>query len=293
VEGFYGSAQPLSETFSKLVWYACSRMGLCDFHPYLHRGRSDMWGGGTSPQRQRVTTPPTDQLRNRAVLHEANLRDRAALRAQRQPRDRRLNLALEQATAYPRLAHHLDTHGGYAPPISRSSAARVRHLHAFQARYGPLVLLRLSLPALDALGLHGGEMSQSARRLVDRRMLSLAPATAPFTVNLQRASGTHAHIVIPLAFVLEPFRELIDAAPHGRGGGVDLPGPAAHGVVMGDSRADRERVAGYVSRHPDGRLDTPGTTDYLAALEDELQRLALKLPRVSLGWKRRVPAPLY
>lgn len=242
-----------------------------------------MQSGDTLSTRQRK-----NRRQARQVVHV-----RARLDYGTSPRRKRERVTLSPALApaYPLLSRHLDTHDGWPPPVTRSAAARIRHLDALYAAFGPLVLLRLSLPALDALQLHSREMSSAARDLVDDRLVFLVLSGAVYTVNLQRGAdgGIHAHIVVPLAFLEESCGQVIAAAPHGPGGGCDIHHAVAHGVMIRSTKTDRVKVARYVSRHPDGRLDDPTSTAYLDALEAELHRKAQRLPRVQLGWKRRIP----
>lgn len=252
-----------------------------------------MASGDTLPNSSTLqTTPPRarDTLRRRAVLHEANVRDIATARAYaRQSKRQRLILPSGTADSHPLLAYHLETHDGYPPPVTRNSRARRHHLEAMHSVYGPLVMFRLSLPYLDPTPLYSPEMSTTARRMVGNRMKSLL-SVAIFTADAQRGAdgGTHAHVCAPLAFTLDPYQQQVTSAPHGRGGGCELPTRAAHGVVIKETVTDRERVAGYVVRHPDGRLDKRSGLAYLDALEDELARKALHLPPVRLGWTRGV-----
>lgn len=206
--------------------------------------------------------------------------------------ERRLTLSTAQREALPLLALWTDAHDGFPPPVTRKHAARLRHLNALHAAYGPLVLLRLSLPALDRMPLFSRRMSDRARLEVAQRMTSLEGRDAAYTADVQRGpqghlwTGTHAHVVTPLVLLPSPHREVIHAAPWGPGGGIELPSLAAHGVVILPTLKDREKVARYNVRHPDGRLDDPTQPVYLQALEDECARRAARGPGVRLGWSR-------
>ncbi|EYB67405.1 hypothetical protein DEIPH_ctg042orf0004 [Deinococcus phoenicis] len=222
-----------------------------------------------------------DGLRRRAVLYEAHRHTDARAR-----KHTRFCLLPHVADELPALSLHLDITDGYPPNVARSAAARIRHLNGMFTKHGPLVLLRFSLPALDAYPLHERTLVTEAREAVADALFGLLADDAPYTVDIHRGAegGTHAHAVTPLAFVLEDWRGLLADAPHGPGGGRDLPFLAGHGVVIRNTARDRARVAAYVRRHPDGRLWTPGTEDYLHALEDELQRKHMGLPLPRLAW---------
>lgn len=255
-----------------------------------------MWSGDTthtsySPQRQRAQ----QRLRERGVLHEARIADLAYQRAlAAQQRDRRLDLLPHQHDLYPVLDGHLDTHDGYPPPVTRRHGARLKHINAMHAVHGSVALLRFSLPALDAYPLYSRDMSRAARAAVLEVMRDLSGKRHSYTADLQRGAaghaqtGTHAHVCTPLILLPDEYRDGIQAAPHGSGGGIELPRHAAHGVLILPTAADREAVARYVTRHPDARLDDPTRPAYLQALEDELVRLARKDPVVKLGWSKNV-----
>lgn len=221
-------------------------------------------------------------LRTRAVLHEGKLRDRQAKRS----KERRIDPPACELEKRPCLAQYLEANGNNPPDTRRSAADRTRHLNVMFEQHGSLVLLRFTLKALDEYELHAPELSQLVRDVLDSHIGRLLEPHAAYTVDTHRgAEGvTHAHLVAPLAHVLSYYRELIDAAPHGIGGGCDLPDVAGHGVVMGSTVQDREKVASYVRRHPDGRLKEHGTPAYLDALEDELMRKQAGQRMGRLGW---------
>lgn len=239
------------------------------------------------------------RLRTRAVLREADLSDfsyRKALAAKQL--DRRLELTPDQREQHPLVRDWTDTHDGYPPPVTRHFNARLRHLKAMHATHGPLVLLRLSLPALDAYPLYSRDMSNASRAAVLEVMRDLSGKHHSYTADVQRGAaghaqtGTHVHAGTPLALLPDDYRDRLWNAPHGLGGGIELPRHAAHGVVILPTEDDLEAVARYVTRHPDARLDNRDGPTYLQALEDELARLARKDPVVKLGWTRNIPRHL-
>lgn len=253
--------------------------------------------GSDNPTNRTTRTQSVERLHHRAVLREADIYDQALAKAKKAPHRRRLQIPPDLDDVYPLLSPHLATHDGWSPSVTRSSAARKRHLNLLSDTYGPLVFLRLAFPELDDLPLYSKEMSVQARKVVDRRMLALTSSYAPYTVNLQRGYEglTHSHTGIPLVFLYEPYQTDIFNAPHGKGGGIDLWDVAGHGVVIGDSDADRERVAVYMARHPDART-FPGNPDllsYLDGLEAELAHKADKTNRVRLAWERNVRSITY
>lgn len=195
------------------------------------------------------------------------------------------------ADEYPALAIHLERSDGHPPAVTRSAAARTRQLNTMFDIRGPLVMLRFALPALNAHPLHTDELPALARAALDDLLWELLAPDAPYTVDIHRGGdgGTHGHVVVPLACVLQPWRDLIDEATHGPGGGRDLPFFAGHGVVIRNTALDRERVASYVRCHPDARLRSPGPQleqlgEYLAGFDDEAGRKfgGMRLPR--MGW---------
>lgn len=236
-------------------------------------------------------------LRVRAVLFE----DAKARRAKMGGRKHgQIFFDTDQALRWPTLARWVANHDGWPPSVARSSAARLRHIQAIRAAFGPVVLLRLKLPELNSFPLKSAATAAGARRAAKVHLARFGGGLLPaaWTVNVQSGEhfgGTHAHILLPLASLTSSWAALIDAAPHGRGGGLELDS-IAHAVVVGAVAADLKRVAAYLSRDPDGRLDTPGTDAYFDALEAELLRKASKVRSVRLGWEsglKGLPTPSF
>ncbi len=236
--------------------------------------------GTATPTPDTSTHKRTDQLRHRAVLHEGKRRDEQHARSKRGRKHQPLMLAAELLEARPLLAQYLATHDGWPPKITRRSNTMLLNLDAMHAAHGPLVLLRIKLVRLDPYPLYSPKLLNGARIRIVCYLGIFAHPDAPRTCKIARGvcGGTHTHHVFPLAFLAEPYASLVSAAPHGPGGGCELANGFVHGVVILDTPKDRERVAAYISRHPDERLDTPGTLAYLDALEDDLRhKEALKL----------------
>jgi hypothetical protein len=230
---------------------------------------------------QTSTHKRTDQLRRRAVLHEGKRRDEQYARSKRGRKHQPLVLTAELLEARPLLAHYLATHDGWPPKITRRSNTTMLNLDAMHAAHGPLVLVTLTIAeGMDHLPLYSPRLLYMTRALVKAYFRRLAHPKVPYLCKIARGvyGGIHTHHVLPLAFLAEPFASLVNTAPHGPGRGCELVNGFIHGVVIFDTPKDRARVAAYVSRHPDERLDTPGTPAYLDALEDDLRRKeALKL----------------
>ncbi len=237
--------------------------------------------GTATPTPDTSTHKRTDQLRHRAVLHEGKRRDEQHARSKRARKHQPLVLTAEQLETHPLLARHLATHDGWPPKVTRRSNTMLLNLDAMHTAHGPLVLVTFKFHMLDGYSLYSPWMLGRARALVNACLDRLALPKAPYTAKIARAACglTHGHHALPLAFLPEPYASLVNAAAHGPGGGCDLVGNGfIHGVVILDTPKDRERVAAYISRHPDERLDTPGTLAYLDALEDDLRhREALRL----------------
>lgn len=230
-----------------------------------------------------------DVLRTRAVLHEGHRRDELARRSRKhQP----LTLTLEQARRCPRLAAHLTAHDGWPPSITRSSAARLLDLNALHAVHGSLVLLTVNLDVLDDLPLKSSAVGTLARSMTACFLEELAQPGVPYTAAAQRGEhgGTHAHLTPPLTHLHPKHAALVLATRPGPGGGCDLLDGQAHGVLIRNSLRDRRKVAAYLSRDPEGRLDLPGTDAYLDALEEELERKAHGHRSPRLSWSSGVLA---
>ncbi len=236
-------------------------------------------------------------LRVRAVLFEDSKARQSKTRGRKHGQ---IFFDADQALRWPTLALWLVNNANWPPPVARSSKARLRHIQAMRAAFGHVVLLRIKLPELDCFPLKSAATAAGARRAVEANLTRLGGGSLPaaWTVNVQAGEhfgGAHAHILLPLASLTSSWATLIDAAPHGRGGGLELDS-RVHAVVLGKTALDSERTASYLSRDPDGRLDTPGTAAYFDALEAELLRKAAKARRVRLGWEsglKGLPAPSF
>lgn len=216
------------------------------------------------------------ELRERAVLYEADVRDRTSrLSRKHQP----LVLTPDEAVNYPMLAAHLATHDGWPPSITRSSEAALADLDAMHELRGSLALLTLSLDSLDSLRLKTPELAQLARDIVAEYVSELLRCDAPYRIAVQRgATGhTHAHMVVVLADMRSEHREILEANQQAY-----LLGGQAEARVIGNSPTDRARVATYVSRDADARLGDPTNREaYLTALEEKLVSHHLRSPRLS------------
>jgi hypothetical protein len=228
------------------------------------------------------------------VLWEADRRDEQTARSlEQQSRRKRPTLTPDEATTHLRLAVHLSTHDGWPPSITRSYKARTRHLNALYAAHGPLVLLRYHLDELNEWPLRGDDLPAEARPLIKECAARLLLPGTPYTVDIQRGGlgRTHCHPVAPLSGLRPEHAALVTAARHGPQGGCELLDGQAYGVLLLPDPKNRSNVARYVTRHPDGRLDHPGTPDHLDALEDELSytaaRALIHKPRRAkrMGWE--------
>ncbi len=249
--------------------------------------------GGRDTQATISTTSRRDGaelLHVLGVLREADLRDEQAARSlDWQSQHQRITLTPEQASHFPLLARHLSDSGGWPPSVTRSYAPRTRHLNAMHATHGPLVLLRYHLDELNEWPLRSDELRAEARPLTEESATRLLLPGTPHTVNVQRGSRgrTHWHPVAPLAGLLPEHAALVNAAQHGPRGGCELLDGLAYGVLILPGPENRRTVARYVTRHPDGRHDHPGTLEALEALEDELRYASQPQgrPRKRLGWE--------
>lgn len=249
----------------------------------------------TSTSTSTTRTKRREQLRDRAVLREATVRDAATARAAQTARPGRkhqpLALTDEQGVHYTALAAHLKAHAGWPPSITRNHTPTLRCLEIMYA-VGPLAMVRLSLPDLDALPLKSRELATAARAAVEAVLPHLCACSGLYTVAVKRGKhgGTHAHLVLPVAYLNATDRARVKAAPHGINGGMLILNGNAHGVQITDHPTDRARVAAYLSRDPDERLDDPTSAAYLDALEAELHRKATNPKRVRLAWNAGITA---
>ncbi|AZI45368.1 hypothetical protein EHF33_20880 (plasmid) [Deinococcus psychrotolerans] len=240
---------------------------------------------------QRKPTSATRILDSRLSAHEGKRRDEQAARA-RQSKNRWLAPTAVQEETLPHLCHYLMTHGGWLPSVPRGNPqARVKRLEAMYSAHGPLVLLTTELHSLNCLGLQTVALARRGKSRTMTMLKKLTVSACPFDAVLQRGGffeGTHSHVVLPLSFFNAEAQALLLAAPRGSGGGCQLKS-GVHGVVIGDTSQDRQRVAGYLNRHPDGRLYLPlHRSECLAAYEELLLRRKRKVrSKVRLAWHRK------
>lgn len=226
-------------------------------------------------------------LRDRAVLWEGQRRDELFERSRKHPR---IYLTAPQKRHLHQLTAHLSANKDWPPKITREPTARLEALDAMFDEDGPLVLLTVSLDTLNALPLKSQELKELAVSIIDCALEELAHPRAPHTASIQRGicGGTHVHLGIPLGHLRPEYADLICAARHGPGGGCLLRDGEAHGVLMLDPPENREKLAWYLARDPDARLDEPNDGIYLDALEEELTRKASGHRSPRLGWTRGV-----
>lgn len=112
----------------------------------------------------------------------------------------------------PRLAVALPQKDGWVWKTGRDHAPRQDAFNAMYGAHGPLVMLTLSLDTLDPYPIKSQDVADGARSVSECAISEMAPG-APYTADVQRGryGGTHVHIILPLAFLLD--RDAITAAP--------------------------------------------------------------------------------
>lgn len=259
-----------------------------------------MLGSGAIPtgHRQTTLTPGSRLLARRATEHAH--RQAVARHERRRTASRKhgaIQITLELMQQQPTLAQHLRTHPvkglpgwGWPPTLTRRNDATTGQLNALYRLHGPLVLLTVNLDTLDTCTLKSQEVAQLSREIVQAYLDELATPDPAYTASPQRGDTghTHAHLVIPLAHLKDEHAQVIQATPKGRAGCLLLDGDA-HAVLIGNTTADRQKVAAYLSRDPDARLDDPNSPAYLQALEEELTRKAQGHRSPRLSWKQNIP----
>lgn len=189
------------------------------------------------------------------------------------------------------LLAHLAAHRGWPPPVGRDYRPKQQQIGILREAFGPLAFLRFDHRTCDHLPLKSEKLRDRVRRKSESWLRLIAPALQAYIYAIQRGGQfgfTHEHLVLPLQHMTKRHQQALLEAQRGAGGGcilIDgrLPVGAIHGVIMGESAEDDERVSRYLSRDPDGRLDEPGTPSYFDALEAELRRLESRQrsPRLS------------
>lgn len=196
-------------------------------------------------------------LRDRAVRHTADARDAQIERVRYAEARHVMKAATAEAAGAVLLSAYLRRSREQLPAVRhRNHLPTLRALDRMHVEHRDLVFLMFKLPYLDRFDLHDPELVQVARKLLAAGMKRFMRGGAPFTIALQRGgetNGTHAHIVIPLAYIRQPHRDKLMAAPRGKKGGRWLT-TDVHGVIIHNTPVDFERVARYVSRHMDSRL---------------------------------------
>lgn len=224
----------------------------------------------------RKGTPATAILDRRFSAHEADRRDQQFARSMLARQRRQLVLMLDEALTSPTLARHLKHHREL-PDMRLKWKPRLKRIEALHAAYGPLVLLTVLHPGLLHLDVYSEALAKKCRSHAVLALKGVTLTRLGYEALQQRGGkfdGDHTHFVLPLSCLRPKFREQVSAAPHGPKGGCMLHS-GAHAVIMGDSAEDREKVAKYLSRPRDQRLDlkTP-RPDRLAGYEDLLQHRA-------------------
>lgn len=235
-------------------------------------------------------------LRNRAVLHDGQMRDLLFERSQgKRPRDLR-HVPRHLFDATPTLKRQMVEGNFFRPRVktgSRSDASTLRgRLDAMHRNAGELVLVTSIRHDLAGMPLKH-EATVAAWKDGHEFMLDIiSPDALAFDAVLQAGGITgqfHDHTVLPLGAILPDLRTFALDMPRGAGGGAVHEASGLHLVVMGDEPEDRARVASYMSRDSDGRFDLPDDhSDYLQAHEDALVRklTGVKSPKLT---RQRLP----
>lgn len=243
----------------------------------------------TRRRESRPKTAATNILDRRLSAREGQLRDQQHAHNMARQQKHQATPKDEHLAQLPLLVEYRNRYG-QSPSVARSAkarASRILRLEKMHGAYGPLVMVRISLPELDMLPLKSPDLVRAARAAMklELRRIGVGARSFPYEVAIQRGiqGGTHAHIILPLACLTPVLRLMADRAAHGKGGGVEF--GHRHLVVLGDEETDRQAVGSYLGRDPDARFDLPGDSlDYLLALEDMLMRRARGERSPRLSW---------
>ena len=240
-------------------------------------------------------TPGEEQLRNRAVLYEEK-------QASRRPAQRNTSSTLvppldeAQRATYPTLACRRE----HLRLDLRCSARNHQPAKAFMERVlesgNELVLLTQQIPHCEGLSLFHPEDKQiirQASRATMYRFLSVyAQRTRALSVVIQKdkQGRIHNHCLVALSDLPQAMQRQLEGAKRGKGGGTMLIGlKELHGVIANTTDLDLERIAKYVSRFGDDRLNLHTfAADRLELLEELAICQQSKAPRngsqIRLAW---------
>ena len=211
----------------------------------------------------------------------------------------RRNLAhLPYMASYPAVMADIAEHGGFLSYEPRKgspsqSKPKLGQLQRTKAHHGELVFLTVPLSHLDSLLLQSVTLKVQAEADTDSFLLVVAFEDCPVIVAIQRGSitrCTHAHIVLPRAFLRPEAEAVACTIEAGPGDGAWLPDGSAYLQRIADGPDDLKRVASYLSRDPDGAFELADDDPvFLQALED---RLTQSGDSVRLSWSRNIPRNL-
>ena len=237
-------------------------------------------------------------LDRRLSRREGQLRDEATSSNLRYIPPPQHHLNVEEEILYPALAQ-IRRYGDNPRTNARRATTLICELKSMRAEHGPLVLLTPKFPSADHHSLIWAEGRHAvvlrSKQVMYNWFGMYAKHVQQFVLAIARDEfgHTHGHGVLHLSALCQRFRTDLLSAPCGAEGGTHLM-ERLHGVIIGDSDADIDGIACYMSKYPDARNTLlPGHSDHLALLDELAERMIygkddtpVKLIwRMPKGWK--------
>lgn len=266
---------------------------------------------------KKAPQPASLRLRIRAVLQDADHRDKTTAR---QMAVRRAYIPTpihilnpEEAEQHDFLAllRDKDQEPTCGPGNSKTQRKRLRRM---RQQFVRVTFIRLNVPGFSAQDLQNDEGRRTvmiaAKKVAETFLAVYGRQVTSLSAIVEHAPirGMHIHMAVPHCQLSAPFQASVEAAAladllSGERKGFEL-SDNVHAILLGDTDADMDRVAVYMSKYPDARArwspDDPEhreDPEYLArhlALKNELaERMYFDqpAPRVKLCWftTRRKP----
>lgn len=248
-------------------------------------------------KRSQGLTSGAEQLRDRAVLYEYEKASTSKRSKWTKPSSVYVpQLDEAQRVLYPGLVPCLEHHLEFRCP-ARSHEPLKRFMERVLKGGDELVLLTQQIDRCEGLSLFKPDdkriIRQASRATVYQFLSVYAQRTQALSVVIQKDSEgrVHHHGLTTLSTLPKAMQQQLEEVSRGPGGGTVLNNLGElHGVIANKQPLDLERIARYLSRFPDDRLDLHPLADgHLQLLEElasrQLSKVLEKHSQVRLAWE--------